>query len=427
MIPLKKEVTLPAVGLTGFETPLTDEETAIQASVHRFAKEVLRPLGAELDRMTAEEVVAPSSPYYSVFGEFAKLGLDPALLAELPPAIALRTEALIGEELGWGDVGLAISLGVAGMPQIVAASVGNQELVELCEGRIGCWMATQPDRGSDNQILDMAREWPDGRTANLGNMSAKVVGDEIIVNGQSSAWVSNGAVAQVALVQMVADYGDGYFGDDGLPNSISVVIPLDAKGVSKGKPLEKIGQRSLPQGETYFDDVRIPRRFAIAEKDEFYGAATSTWSYAGVFTSLNFTGVARAAFEHALQYCHERRQGGRLLIDQQMTRLRLGEMFRRVEIARAVSRRALEFSRLSPQTHPYYTASSKVTVTEEVAAVTDEAFRLLGGVATTHEYPIEKLVRDAKSALIIDGENRVLTMRFGLLAQQLYANGWAQG
>ena len=80
MISLKSTLTLPAAGLTGFETPLTEEEAAIQASVHRFAKEVLRPLGRELDRMTAEEVVAPGSPYYSLFAEFAKLGLDPALM-----------------------------------------------------------------------------------------------------------------------------------------------------------------------------------------------------------------------------------------------------------------------------------------------------------------------------------------------------------
>ena len=88
MIPLKNKLTLPAVGLTGFETPLTDEESAIQASVHRFAKEVLRPAAQELDRMSAADVIAPGSPFYTVYGEFAKLGLDPALLDEMPPEIA---------------------------------------------------------------------------------------------------------------------------------------------------------------------------------------------------------------------------------------------------------------------------------------------------------------------------------------------------
>ena len=75
---LQKDVVLPAVGLTGFEPPMTEEESAIQSTVHRFAKNVLRPLGRELDRMSAEQVVAPGSPYYSVFAEAARLGLPGA-------------------------------------------------------------------------------------------------------------------------------------------------------------------------------------------------------------------------------------------------------------------------------------------------------------------------------------------------------------
>jgi alkylation response protein AidB-like acyl-CoA dehydrogenase len=225
---------------------------------------------------------------------------------------------------------------------------------------------------------------------------------------------------------MSADYGDGFVGGDGLPHGLAVIIPLDLKGVSKGKPLEKIGQRSLPQGEIYFDDVRIPRRFAIAERDEYYGRASSVWSYLGTYMSQVFVGVARALFEHSLQFCHERRQGGRLLVDHQLTRFRLGEMLRRVEAARAIARRSLSYARLSPQSHPYVTAAAKVTVTEETLLVAEEAFRLFGGVGTTREYPIEKLLRDVQSALIEDGENRILTMRFGLLAQQLHAEGWAQ-
>ena len=73
---LSTELRLPLTGLTGFETPLGEEEQAIQQTVHRFARDVLRPLGEELDKMSAEQVVAPGSPYYSVFAEAAKLGLD---------------------------------------------------------------------------------------------------------------------------------------------------------------------------------------------------------------------------------------------------------------------------------------------------------------------------------------------------------------
>ena len=186
MMKLKPRLTLPAVGLSGFETPLSDEEAAVQAGVHRFAREVMRPLGAELDRMSPEEVVAPGSPYYSLFAEYAKLGLDPAMLAELPPEIAIRMESLIGEELGWGDAGLAGSLTVAVFPQQMAAVVGNQELVDLCAGRIGCWMITQPDKGSDVQVFDMARDWVPGKPGNKGSIWGRLEGDEIVVKDRKS-------------------------------------------------------------------------------------------------------------------------------------------------------------------------------------------------------------------------------------------------
>lgn len=425
MLRLSTELKLPPVGLTGFETPLTEEEQAIQASVHRFAKDVLRPLGRELDRMTAEQVVAPGSPYYNVFTEAARLGLDMSLLAQLPPEVAVRAESLIGEEMGWGDAGLAISLAAAGFPLTMAQAAGNQELIDLCTGKIGCWMITHPDKGSDVTAYDMQRDWTPGAPGNKGNMIATVGKDEIVINGQCSAWVSNGAVAQVALGYLTADYGDGFVDAQGRVHGVAAIIPLDLPGVSRGKPLDKIGQRPLPQGEIYFDNVRIPKRFAVALRDDYYGNHSSAWSYAGTHMGQTFTGVARAAFELALQYCHERRQGGSLLIEHQLTRLRLGDMLRRVELCRGVARRSLAYARLSPWGHAYATASAKVTITNEAMHVTSEALQLFGGAGTSREYPVEKLFRDARAAQIEDGENTLLTMRLGTLAQQLYAEGWA--
>ena len=426
MLQLKTRVTLPAAGLSGFETPLSEEESAIQAVLHRFARDVLRPIGAQLDTMTAEQVTAPGSPFYGVFAEYAKLGLDPAMLAEMPPEMAVRTESLIGEELGWGDAGLGVSVAVAAFPLQMAAVVGNQELVDLCTGRIGCWMITHPDKGSDVTMLDVRQEWPPGQPANKGNMWGRLQGEEIVVNGQCSAWVSNGAVAQVALGYIGAEYDGSFYDRDGTPNGMSLIIPLDLPGVSKGRPLDKIGQRALPQGEIYFDNVRVPRRFAIALGEDYHGNMASAWSYAGTNMAQMFTGVARSAFDLALQYCHERRQGGRPLIEHQLTRYRIGDMLRRVELCRAVARRSLAFARLSPQTHPYVTAAGKVTVTQEAMKVVDEAFQLFGGAGTSREYPIEKIFRDARVALIEDGENTILTSRLGILAQQLYAEGWSR-
>jgi acyl-CoA dehydrogenase len=428
MIRLKKTQELPLVGITGFETPLSEEESAIQSTVHRFARDVLRPIGRELDSMTPQEAIAPGSPFWSAMAESAKLGLDPRLIAQFPPETAVRIESMIGEELGWGDAGLAISLGVASVPLMMAQSVGNQELIDMCTGKIGCWANTQPDRGTDAAILYREEISAHGRQS-LGNVTAKVGTDEIVINGQFSSWVSNGSVAQVALAYMSADYGDGFYGvgeNGAFTNGIGLIIPLDLPGISRGKPLDKIGQRSLPQGEIYFDNVKVPKRFAIALKDDYPGNLSATWSYGGTHMCQVFVGVARAAFELALAYCHERKQGGTLLIEHQMTQLRVGEMLRRLEMARAIARRSLAFSRISPQSHPYATAQAKVSVTEEAMKITHEAFQLFGGNGTTREFPIEKLFRDVRSALIEDGENYHLTLRLGVLAARLYQSGWTK-
>lgn len=428
MIRLHKSVALPLAGMSGFETPLSEEESAIQSTVHRFARDVLRPIGRELDRMEPEEVIASGSPYWTAMLESAKLGLDPQLIAQFPPEVALRIESLIGEELGWGDPGLAVSMGVTMMPLMMAHTLGNQELIEMCTNKIGCWMNTQPDRGTDSAILNREELSAHGKQA-VGNITAKVGANEIIVNGQYSSWVSNGPIAQVGLAYMAADYGDGFYGtgeQSSFTNGIGMIIPLDLPGISRGKPLDKIGQRALPQGEIYFDNVKVPKRFAIALKDDYLGNLASAWAYAGTHMSQVFVGTARAAFELALAYCHERKQGGALLIDHQMTQMRIGEMLRRLEMARAIARRTLAFSRMSPQAHPYVTAMGKVCVTEEAMKIVHEAFQLFGGNGTTREFPIEKLFRDTRSALIEDGENYVSTARLGVVASKLYQNGWTK-
>ena len=253
MINLKTELTLPAVGLTGFEAPLNETELAIQDTLHRFAKDVLRPAGQELDKMTAEQVIAPGSPYYEVLAKASQLGLDSSLLEQMPPETAIRVESIIGEEMGWGDAGLGVSLACVTFPLEMAKAVGNSELVDLCRDKIGCWMITHPDKGSDVQIFDMAREWPvKGGQGNKGNVWGVVGKDEIVINGQCSAWVSNGVVAQVALAYIGADYGDGFFDANGRSNGVALIIPLDLPGVSKGKPLDKIGRHRAAPGRDLF-------------------------------------------------------------------------------------------------------------------------------------------------------------------------------
>ena len=420
----RHEVPLPAVGLSGFDAGLSEEEQGVQHALHRFARDVMRPLGREIDRMPADEAYLPGSPFWQFHAEAQKLGLDPQALHSMPPEQAARMDAIMVEELAWGDAGLTVSLGAGGMPLLMARASGNQELVDLCEGKLGCWGATQPDRGSDGLILYPEERHP-GSIGNKGNLQATFIGDEIVFNGQTSAWVSNGAVAQVALMDIVADYGTGFYDEHGNTYGCNVIVPLDIKGVSRGKPLAKLGKRPLPQGEIYFDNVRVPRRFAVATQDDYEIKHAYAWAQAGTAMSHIATGLARAAFELALAYSHERKQGGALLATHQLTQHRLGGLGMKVEAIGAMARHVAHYTRCSPRPHPYFTAAGKTFCCSELMHVANESLQMFGGVGLTQEFPIEKLMRDARAMQIEDGENNILQMHYGHLLSRLHQQeGW---
>jgi len=421
---LLETYNLPHIERSGFDADLNEEERAVVESVHRFSRDVLRPLGTQLDSMSAAEIVADDSPIHSVFGAFAELGINAETLSDLEPAAAARMEALIFEELGWGDLGLALSLAVAGIPGEVAAASGNPDLVDLCAGKIGCWPVTQPDAGSD-MVDATASELAPGARSSKGNVVARFDGDEVVITGQTSAWVSNGTIAEVANLCVPADYGDGVFADDGGTHRAVILVPLDGPQVSRGKPLEKLGQLTLPQGEIFFDNLRIPRSYAVSQLDAGRSGLLSVLAEAGVFMSRCFTGLARAAFEHALAYAHERKQGGVAIAEHPTVRYRLGDMYRKVEACRAMSYRASHYLRVAPAPHMTVSSCSKIFVTQTAYEVAHEALQMFGGNGLTREYPVEKLFRDARAGLIEDGENYLLTQKLGSVMCDLYKSGWA--
>ena len=137
--------------LTGAEAPLAKEEQDLLDAVHRFAAEVMRPIGEQLDRMTPEEVIAADSPLWQVFTEFGRLGIGVDQLLAFEPAQAARIICLILEELGWGDAGLASSLGVSMFPRWMAAesitSPGRARQVEP-ELKAMCLSVTHPGQAA---------------------------------------------------------------------------------------------------------------------------------------------------------------------------------------------------------------------------------------------------------------------------------------
>ena len=392
-------------------TTIPEEYEHLKQSVHEFSKEILKPAGLTLDKLSAQE--AMESPiYWGVMRKGYELGYHKTLLPEEYGGLGLDPLGvhIVLEELGWGSSALGVSLGVSAFPAMGVCIFGseNQGLIDrfvmpFIEDTkaefIGCWAITEPDHGSD---WLMAHKTDD--TSVKGSLKAVKEGDVWVLNGQKSSWVSNAPVASHALLFPMINPGIGMKG-----GGIAVVPLKELKGVTKAKPLEKMGQRALPQGEIFFEDVELPSEWMIVGDEEVYPfAIEAVLATANAAMGALFTGVARAAFEEALLYARARVQGGKPLIEHQLIQHTLFEMFKRSETARYYSRAALiyNFSNMPPKTH--YSITAKTYCTEAAFLNAHDAIQIFGGLGISKESYIEMLLRDAKLSMIEDGCNDVL-------------------
>jgi alkylation response protein AidB-like acyl-CoA dehydrogenase len=399
---------------TGLECGLSDMEAAVQANVRRFAEKVVRPAAARLDRLDPEQVIAAGSAYWDVFAEFAKLGLTLDTVFQLPPAEQGRLLAIAFEELGWGCGGLGVAIGAALIPAVVLIQNGRADLAARYADRpLGCWGITEPDHGTDMLDASGAALYPGARHGRA-NCIARIEGGQIVIQGQKSAWISNGPTAQICILFCGFDDGSG---DDA--KRCVVLTPMDLPGITRGKPLDKMGQRALPQGEIFFDQVRVPLDHLVAGPEQYAAAEYGVLAEANALMGAIWTGAARAAYEHALAYAQQRRQGGVTLMRHQNVRHRVFQMFRKVEAARALARQVLVFNHGAPLPALQASIASKITATQTAFEVASDAVQMLGGNGVTREYPVEKLLRDARSSLIEDGCNEVLAIKGGALLADL--------
>jgi alkylation response protein AidB-like acyl-CoA dehydrogenase len=391
---------------------LTDEQKLVKQRAHEFAAQVLRPASIELDRLSPEDVIAKGSRMWDVFRtaysegwhirgfpeQFGGAHIDPL------------SNHIINEEWGWGSADFAIALSVTSFP--FAFAMGRQDpqimeevvmpFIEDKEAKyIGCWAITEPGHGSDTLMPGTAM-WtnPDvhyGLTATLD-------GDDYVLNGQKSAWVSNGTIATHALAFLGVDRKRGMAGGG------VALVPLNLPGVSKGPPLNKLGQRALNQGEIFFDNVRIPRSYMFVEPDAYTFAIDAVLAGANAFMGSAFTGLARAALEEALTYTKGRVQGGVPISTHQLVQKKLFDMFVKVESARQLSRATIMYNHGAFPPGTQYSISSKVFCTQTAFEVASDAVQLHGGYGLTKEMLVEKLFRDARASMIEDGSNDILSL-----------------
>jgi len=405
------------MGLREINIDLTKQHVALWKSTKEFLTEVWRPAAVELDRMAdPADVIAEGSVLWDVFRKTYEL--DYHLLTFPKDLGGLELDAmsvaLVTELQGWASPGLSVGVGVNTTPFTYAMMSPAPEMQEMVkkfiedkEGKMtGCWAITEPDHGSD-WILFEGEE--SANPAVAPQVRAVLDGDEYVISGQKSSWVSNGTIANHAALWVTLDPNQAYEAGG------IACIPLDLPGVSRGAPLNKLGQRDLNQGEIFFDNVRIPKYMMIAEDPvTFKLLSNAQLGLANAWMGLTFAGCAYAALEEALRYAQERMQGGKTIINHQAVKLRLFDMFASVEAARSLARRVWvynveQYNNMQPPA-VHYSMAAKVLSTETSTRVASQAIQIFGGVGLSKEYLIEKIYRDARSSMIEDGVNDVLAL-----------------
>jgi alkylation response protein AidB-like acyl-CoA dehydrogenase len=397
---------------TDLNIELTDEQIAIKEETHRFAKEVLRPASLELDKLADPADVIKSDLFWKTMKQGYDLGYHTVFIPDTWGGLGLDPLEMhmVFEELAWGSVDFAIGLGISCFPTFFASMVPNDRLAEeiivpFCENKdasiIGCWGITEPDHGTDT-LRPFTPQFQDPNIT--GQVTARLDGDEWVIEGQKSAWVSNGTIATHCLAYLTIDPAMGMAGGG------ICIVPLTGPGVRKGAPLDKLGQRALNQGEIFFEGVRVPKDYMLVDEESYEAMLDITLSTANAAMGALFVGLARAAYEEALEYAKVRVQGGKPIFEHQSIKQKLFNMFMKIEAARAMSRAAMIYNYNNTPPMIQYSIASKVYCTNVAFEVASDAVQIFGGNGVSKEYPVEKFFRDARAGLIEDGTNDSLML-----------------
>jgi alkylation response protein AidB-like acyl-CoA dehydrogenase len=170
-----------------------------------------------------------------------------------------------------------------------------------------------------------------------------------------------------------------------------------------------MGTKDLNQGEIFFDDARVPKEFMVCGPEHYEGMLDFTLAFANAAVAVIYLGAARAAFEEALRYAKDRVQGGRVLAGHQVIRAKLFDMFMSIEAGRSLSRRAIVYNQTNMPPSIEYSIAGKVFCTQTAFRCASEGVQIHGSNGLTQEYIMEKIFRDARTGMIADGANEILT------------------
>jgi len=384
------------MGNTDFDLfKLSEDHEELRAAVRAIAEDKIAPHAAEVDETSSFPQAAYDALRAADFHaphiaeEYGGVGAD-----------ALAT-CIVIEEVARVCVSSSLipSVNKLGtMPLILAASddVKQHYLPPVAAGdAMFSYALSEREAGSD--------------TANM-KARARLDGDEWVLNGQKS-WITNAGVSEYYTVLAVTD-PEGRRG----ANVSAFVIEKGDEGLSFGEPEKKMGIKGSPTRELRFDNLRLSGDRMVGDPGEGLKIALRTLDHTRVTIGAQALGIAQGALDFAVGYVKERKQFGQQIADFQGIQFMLADMATAVEAARQMVYTAASKSERDDKDLPFFGAAAKAYASDVAMNVTTDAVQLLGGYGYTRDFPVERMMRDAKITQIYEGTNQIQRM---VIARQL--------
>jgi len=362
----------------------TEEQKLISDTVRKFSLNEIRPVAAKYDQSGEFPIELMKQAF--------ELGFMSELIPEADGGLGMKVldSCIITEQLAYGCSGIATSVMVnnLGLLPIILGGTEEQKKKYLprCaeEFTLVAFGLTEPGAGSDAAAV---------------STTAVRDGDDYILNG-TKRFITNAGYADIYTVLAVTDKSERYKG------KTAFIVEKDMPGVSVGKKEDKMGQRASDTCEIIFENARIPAENIIGSEGDGFGIFMRTLDFSRPMIGASATGLAQSALEHAIQYAQERKQFGKPIASFQGIQFMLAEMARDIEAARLLTYQAAwrvdEGLKGSKQS-----SISKLFATDAAMRITTDAVQIYGGYGFIKEYPVEKLMRDAKILQIYEGTNQI--------------------
>ncbi|MBI1862057.1 MAG: acyl-CoA dehydrogenase family protein [Deltaproteobacteria bacterium] len=365
---------------------LTDDQLALAEMVRKFVDNDIIPVAAKYD----ESGEFP----HELIKKAWELGLMNLAIPQNLGGLGLGVleDVIINEELGAGCLGMTTSISVNNLGLYPILLNGTDKQIEqfvapfLKSPILASFCLTEPGSGSDAGSL---------------STHAKEDGDHWVING-SKMWITNAGFANQFTVFATVNRELKARG------IVCLVVPADAKGVSLGKPENKMGQRASDTRAITFDNVRVPKSHLIGKVGEGFRIALTTLDHTRPPIAAGAVGAARAAMNYAIKYAKERKQFNQPIANFQGIQFMLADMATSIEAGRLMCHKAAWL--LDQERHAeanLMSAHAKRFSADMAMQVATDAVQIFGGYGYTKEYPVEKIMRDVKLVQIYEGTSQV--------------------